>query len=106
MNSMYLTHTFASSETRSRAHSWLTALGFHPRHAASGIPRIMIIDDLNRLAEARVVINAVESADRRGFPGFWDQPTQPHAAPEAHDYDRFFESRRPHTSAIGWHPLD
>ena len=103
---MYLTHTFANRETLSRAHSWLTGLGFHPRRAGSGIPRIMIVDEPNRLAEARVLINAVESVDPDGFPGLWDQPTQPGSLPEDCHQDRFSESNEPHTSVIGWHPLD
>jgi hypothetical protein len=103
---MYMTHTFANRETRSRANSWLTALGFHPRHAASGIPRITIIDDPNRLAEARVVINAIESADPNGFPSIWDQPPQPFAVSEDTHRDRFVPSSKPQTSVIGWHPLD
>ncbi len=103
---MYLTHTFANSETLFRAHSWLTGLGFHPRHAGSGIPRIMIVDEPNRLAEARVLINAVESADPDGFPGIWDHPTPGHSLAEGSHQDRFSESSKPHTSVIGWHPLD
>jgi hypothetical protein len=103
---MYMTHTFANRETRSRAHSWLKALGFHPRHAASGVPRITIVDEANRVAEARVVINAVESADPDGFPSIWDQPTQHHCVPKEPERDRFLESSKPPTSIIGWHPLD
>jgi len=103
---MYLTHTFANRETLSRAHSWLTQHGFRPRHAASGIPRIIIVDELNRLAEARVLINVAESADPNGFPGLWDQPTQPYSPPEEYHQDRFSEPRRPPSSVIGWHPLD
>jgi hypothetical protein len=103
---MYLTHTFANRETRTRAHSWLTALGFHPRHVGSGIPRITIVDERNRLAEARVVINAVESADPNGFPGLWDQPAQAHSVPEGPRHDGLAEPGKPHTSVIGWHPLD
>ncbi len=103
---MYLTHTFANRETLSRAHSWLTRHGFHPRHAASGIPRIMVVDERDRLSEARALINAVESADPDGFPGLWDQPAQPHSLPEEYHQDRFSEPSEPHSSVIGWHPLD
>jgi hypothetical protein len=103
---MYLTHTFANRETLSRAHSWLTRLGFHPRHAASGIPRIMIVDEMNRLAEARVLINAVESADPNGFPGLWAQTAPPQSLRDESHPDRLSDSGKPHTSVIGWHPLD
>ena len=103
---MYLTHTFANRDTLSRAHSWLTGLGFHPRHAASGIPRIMIVDEPNRLTEARALINAVESADPDGFPGLWDQPLQPRSHQEESDQTPLSKSSKSHTSVIGWHPLD
>jgi hypothetical protein len=103
---MHLTHTFASRETLSRAESWLTRHGFHPRHTSSGTPRIMIVDELNRLAAARMLINAVELADPNGLPGLWDQPTQAQFPPEAYQQDTFSEPGKPHSSVIGWHPLD
>ncbi len=103
---MYLTHTFANRETLSRAHSWLTRHGFHPRHAASGVPRIMVVDELNRLTEARVLINAVESADPNGFPSLWDPATPLHSAPEGYHPEILSQPGKPHTSVIGWHPLD
>jgi hypothetical protein len=72
---MYMTHTFAHRETLSRAHSWLTQLGFHPRQAAptSGVPRLVIVDDAHRLAAAKMLINAAENADPDGFTSFWGQ---------------------------------
>jgi hypothetical protein len=103
---MYLTHTFASRETLFRADSWLKEHGFRPRHTATGIPRIMIVDDLNRLAAASVLINAVERADPNGFPGFWDQPSHPQSPPEVSQQGSCYEPAKPHSSVIGWHPLD
>jgi hypothetical protein len=72
---MYMTHTFAHHETLSRAHSWLTQLGFHPRHGtqASGVPRLVIVDEPHRLAAAKMLINAAESTDPDGFTSFWDR---------------------------------
>ena len=71
---MYMTHTFAHHETLSRAHSWLTQLGFRPRHAAqaSGVPRLVIVDEPQRLAAAKMLINAAENADPDGSPSFWN----------------------------------
>jgi hypothetical protein len=72
---MYMTHTFAHQETLSRAHSWLTQLGFHPRHGAhsSGVSRLVIVDEPQRLAAAKMLINAAENADPDGFTSFWEQ---------------------------------
>ncbi len=65
---MYMTHTFARQETLTRAHSWLTQLGFHPRHGSqtSGVPRLVIVDEPYRLAAAKMLINAAEHADPDG----------------------------------------
>jgi hypothetical protein len=103
---MYMTHTFANRETLSRAHSWLTRHGFHARHTEFGVPRITVVEELNRLAAAQMLINAVENADPNGFPGFWDQPSDPHAAAETYHQDRLAQPAKPRTSVIGWHPLD
>ena len=106
---MYLTHTFAHHETLSRAHSWLTRLGFHPRQIgpdASGVPRIMIVDEPQRLAAAKMLINAAENADPHGFMSFWDKAPQPHHIPKQSQEDMTAERRTPRASAIGWHPLD
>jgi hypothetical protein len=71
---MYMTHTFAHHETLSRAHSWLTQLGFHPREVAptSRVPRLVIVDDPHRIAAAKMLINAAENADPDGFTAFWE----------------------------------
>jgi hypothetical protein len=65
---MYMTHTFARHETLSRAHSWLTELGFHPRHGtpSAGVPLLVIVDDPQRLAAAKLLIHAAEYADLDG----------------------------------------
>jgi hypothetical protein len=65
---MYMTHTFARHETLSRAHSWLTEFGFHPRQGtpAAGVPRLVIVDEPQRLAAARMLIHAAESAELDG----------------------------------------
>jgi hypothetical protein len=103
---MYLTHTFAHRETLTRAHSWLTRHGFHPRHNTSGVPRIMIVDDPYRLAAAKMLINAAESADPDGFPGLWDEARLPHYPAQESVANIRPEPAKPHTSVIGWHPLD
>jgi hypothetical protein len=106
---MLLTHTFAHRETLSRAHSWLTQVGFHPRQIESptaASPRIVLVDEPHRLAAAKMLINAAEHADPDGFPGLWDRVPQPHFTPNAHHEGTPSESSKPNSSAIGWHPLD
>ena len=107
---MYLTHTFAHRETLSRAHGWLTRLGFHPRevHAPkSSIPRLMIPVEPDSLAAAQMLINAAESADPDGFPSFWDKTEAlPGTASQYHGDMDSGRPRSPQSSVIGWHPLD
>lgn len=107
---MYLTHTFAHRETFSRAYSWLTRLGFHPRYIesrAAGIPRLMVPVEPDSLAAAQMLINAAESADPDGFPSFWDKTEVTHGTPtEPHDDMASARPSQPHSSVIGWHPLD
>ena len=106
---MYLTHTFAHRETLSRAHSWLTQLGFHPRQIGAhgyGVPRIVIVDEPQRLAAAKMLINAAENADPDGFASLWDQAPKPHQVRAQSPEDINAERREPRASAIGWHPLD
>ena len=70
---MYLTHTFAHPETLSRAQNWLTQLGFHTRQVApsSGVSRLIVVDEPQRMAAARMLINAAENSDPDGFTAFW-----------------------------------
>lgn len=106
---MYLTHTFAHRETLSRAHSWLSQVGFHPRQIAAqapGLPRIVIEDEPHRLFAARMLINAAEQADPDGFPSLWDKAPQLHRTAIAHHEGTPSEPHKPHSSVIGWHPLD
>jgi len=105
---MYLTHTFAHRETLSRAQTWLTQLGFHPRQGApaAGIPRLVIVDEPQRLAAAQMLINAAENADPDGFASFWDETPPPHHAPDGYRDDHPARTHEPHSSVLGWHPLD
>jgi hypothetical protein len=106
---MYLTHTFAHRETLSRAQSWLTQLGFRPRQVGahtSGVPRLVIVDQPQRFAAARMLINAAENADPDGFKRFWDEAPRPYRSPEECREDIPDERREPHSSVIGWHPLE
>jgi hypothetical protein len=108
---MYLTHTFAHRETLSRAYSWLTHLGFHPRRVEANdaeIARLMIPVDPHRLAAAQMVINAVESADVDGFPSFWDKTQAHHGSPVGLGpvNATSISQGKPRSSVIGWHPLD
>lgn len=106
---MYMTHTFAHRETLSRAHSWLTQLGFHPRQIGAhgyGVPRIVIVDEPQRLAAAKMLINAAENADPDGFASVWDQAPRAREDSTQNHEDANAERRKPRASAIGWHPLD
>ena len=108
---MYLTHTFANRETLLRAHSWLTELGFHPRHISGHVsrtPRLKMPVEPQRLAAAQMLINAAESADPNGFPSFWDKVGAPHGTPAEHDLETAdsHDGRISYSSEIGWHPLD
>jgi hypothetical protein len=107
---MYLTHTFAHRETLSRAHGWLTRLGFHPLevHAPkSSIPRLMIPVGPDRLAAAHMLINVAESADPDAFPSFWDKTEALPGTTSGHTGDIYSgRPRSPQSSVIGWHPLD
>lgn len=105
---MYLTHTFAHRETLDRAHSWLTQLGFHPRGGSptSAVPRLVIVDEPQRLAAAQMLINAAENADPDGFASFWDRPAEIHHGPQVVRADAAADNHRPHRSVIGWHPID
>jgi hypothetical protein len=107
---MYITHTFAHPETRSRAYSWLTHLGFHPRQIDApdaSLHRLMIPVERDSLAAAQMLINAVESADADGFPSVWDK-AGPHFSVPSHldDLKAPTQDSKPQSSAIGWHPLD
>ena len=107
---MYLTHTFAHREALSRAHGWLTRLGFHPLevHAPqSSIPRLMIPVGPDRLAAAHMLINGAESADPDGFPSFWDKTEALPGTTSGHTGDIYSgRPSSPQSSGIGWHPLD
>jgi hypothetical protein len=106
---MYFTHHFAHRETLSRAHSWLTRLGFNPRQIethSSGIPRIVMTVAPHRMDVVNMLINAAERTDPDGFPSFWDEARQPHSTPKEHHEGTPTERRKPHSSVIGWHPLD
>jgi hypothetical protein len=105
---MYLTHTFAHRETLSRAHSWLTQLGFHPREGTrtSGVPRLVIVDEPHRLAAAKMLINAAENADPDGFRSFWDETQPSQQISDECCVDVPARRHGPHSSVLGWHPLD
>ena len=68
---MYYSHHFARRDTLSRAHSWLTQLGFHPQRIdnhATWFHRIVMEVEPQRLDALNMLINAVELTDPDGFP--------------------------------------
>jgi hypothetical protein len=106
---VFFSHHFAHRDTLSRAHSWLTQLGYHPQRIedqATWIPRIAMEVEPHELDAVNMLINAVELTDPDGFPSFWDEARQPHDAPKAHHQAILTERPAPHPTAIGWHPID
>jgi hypothetical protein len=107
---MYVTHTFAHRETLSRAHAWLTRLGFHAgelRGLDSGVPRLKIRVEPDRHAAVQMLINAAENADPDGFPSFWDHlGAQPATSPRPDPAVEAGSYAKPGSWVLGWHPLD
>lgn len=107
---MYFTHHFAHHETLSRAHSWLTRLGFKPQKLeiqTSGIPRVVLTVEPARLDAVRVLISAAERNDPDGFPSFWDEARQRRITSQEQDQVSTPSERRGRqATVIGWHPLD
>jgi hypothetical protein len=107
--SMYLTHTFAHRETLSRAHSWLTQHGFSARRFradASGVARLVVEDEPQRLAAAKILISAAERADPDGAASFWDQAPRSRLVPKDDREDTHAPQHGPHSWVLGWHPID
>lgn len=106
---MYFTHHFSRHETLSRAHSWLTRLGFDPDrlHAhTEGTPRLAVNVPPSRHAEFVMLLNAVERSDPDGWPSFWKTAQQSHPVIETTPAPAEPEVTRPRTVPIGWHPVD
>ena len=107
--SVFYSHHFAHRDTLSRAHSWLTQLGFHPQRIedhATWIPRIVMEVEPSKVDAVNQLINAIESTDPDGFPCFWDEARQPHDSSKEYHVAIPALRPEPHPTAIGWHPLD
>jgi hypothetical protein len=96
-----VTHQFAHVETLERARRWLIQAGVDPGRIEAhtkGTPRIAVAVEPGEAAEVQRIIDAAESSDPEGNPGFWD------VAPLKHDV--------PHTdqkagiSVVAWRPQD
>jgi hypothetical protein len=106
---MFYSHHFAHRETLTRAHSWLTELGFNAKkveNPESGIPRLILSVDRHRIDAVRLLINAAEYDDPDGFPCFWHEARMPHANVVGGLAEKT-PADRPLTQStvIGWHPL-
>jgi hypothetical protein len=64
------------------------------------------VDEPHRLAAAKMLINAAENADPDGFTSFWDAARPSHQFSDERREDVPARRHGPHSSAIGWHPLD
>ncbi len=106
----YVSHHFAHEETLDRAERWLRQRGFRPEQIEThreGVPRITVVCDAERAAEAEMILKAAETGDPEGWPSLWDEARMPHPhlatqVPDATDTVVFTV----HPSPIAWHPLD
>ena len=106
---MYYTHHFAHHETLRRACEWLGAFGYQPSEIEphfGGVPTLGLAVEPGRIGGVELLVNALESSDPEGWPGFWDEPKLPRhwaSTPgEEHRLDGVV--KRP--SPVGWHPID
>ncbi len=106
----YMTHHFAHVETMQRARRWLVELGFdstrihtHGEHH----PWMTILDTADRLAQARVIINAIEHGEHGKRHGVWDRPRDADHVEHHHGAHVHVHAHEHHESVtIGWHPPD
>lgn len=108
---MFFTHHFAHQETLTRAHSWLTQLGFSEhemRTYTHGTPMLTLSVEPTRLPEAQLVINAVERSDPDSLSGFWAEAKKEHQHVEepVAEIDDATHDHVSHTNTIGWNPPD
>lgn len=79
---LYLTHSFAHSETLDRARRWLIHAGVAPdriRVHHHGIPTLIISADSAEFDSLKMIIRAAETTDPDGFPSIWDLARLPHS---------------------------
>jgi hypothetical protein len=108
---MYFTRHFAHHDSLTRAHRWLTQLGFKPHQIEThkhGTPRITLSIHPQQWAEVSLLLGAVERTDPAGTgrPSFWEYPRPGQRSSDADQSANAPSTRRVHTAAIGWHPLD
>jgi hypothetical protein len=66
----------------------------------------VIVDEPQRLAAAKMLINAAENADPDGFKPFWDKAPQLFGVPKECRDDLSGGWREPQPPTLGWHPID
>jgi hypothetical protein len=106
---MVFTRHFAHHQSVSRAHGWLTQLGFKPHQIKAhrrGTPRITLSIHPHEWAEVSLVLGAVERADAAEVPSYWAPPAPGLSACDDDEEAATPSPRRVQTAAIGWHPLD
>ncbi|WP_422925578.1 hypothetical protein [Singulisphaera sp. PoT] len=107
---MFFTHHFAHQETLTRAHFWLTRLGFNEHEMQAhthGTPRLTLSVESPRLPEVRLLINAVERSDPDSFASFWVEAKKHHPSEDfSNEVVDATGSQTLHANTIGWHPPD
>jgi hypothetical protein len=106
----YVSHQFAHLETLERVRRWLIEAGFDPSRIevhTQGIPRIAVSVAPGEAAEVERLIDAAESADPDGFPGFWELASQQHVYPQGvQPGDPASELQQSESFVVAWKPLD
>ncbi len=106
---MYFTHRFSDQETLNRTCSWLARLGFTPDELHphfDGTPRIEMAVESPRIAEIRLLINALEGTHAREFPSFWDDKPSMTIRTAAVGPDLSGQRRQAGCHSIAWHSPD
>ncbi len=83
---MYFSRQFAHPETLARVRTWLNELGIEHRKvrsAGSGLPRIVLNVEPQRLDAIRMLINAAERNDPDQLLSFWELSRRPYVRPQA-----------------------
>jgi hypothetical protein len=107
-----VTHQFAHVETLERARRWLIQAGVDPGRIEAhtkGTPRIAVAVEPGEAAEVQRIIDAAESSDPEGNPGFWDVAPLKHDVPHTDQkagISVVASATRSESFVVGWRPQD
>jgi hypothetical protein len=106
---MYYTHHFAHQETLRRACEWLGEFGYRPweiERQFGGVPSLGLEVEPGRMGAVELLVNALETSDPDGWPGFWDESRLPHPWASSPGREPRLDGVETRPSPVGWHPLD